>query len=157
MDFKITSGYFIGYLEKSKGYRFYSSTYSTRIIESENVRFIKNGETSGSEQRRNVVIEEVGVEILLPITSKVIPTIAVQPNNVQEQLFNDQPLHNEVVTDEAIVVEPQVVVLRKSQREKWSAILDDYMVYLQESKFDLGINNVLSSFSQAIESIDSAK
>ena len=38
-----------------------------------------------------------------------------------------------------------------SQRQRKSAISDDYVVYLQESEFDLGINEDPVSFSQAIE------
>ena len=82
LDFKTTSGYFIGYSEKSKGYIFYYPTHSMEIVESRNARFIENSETSGNEEPQNVVIEEVRMEILLPITSKVVPTIVIQPNNV---------------------------------------------------------------------------
>jgi len=49
LDARTISGYFIGYPEKSKGYRFYCPTHSTRIVETGNVRFIENGETNGSE------------------------------------------------------------------------------------------------------------
>jgi len=49
VDVRTISGYFIGYIEKSKGYMFYCPTHSTRIIETRNVRFFENGETSGSE------------------------------------------------------------------------------------------------------------
>ena len=52
------------------------------IVESRNARFIENSETSGNEEPQNVVIEEVRIEIPLPITSKVVPTIVIQPNNV---------------------------------------------------------------------------
>jgi len=43
------SEYFIGYPMKSKGYMLYCPTHGTRIVETENVWFIQNGETSGSE------------------------------------------------------------------------------------------------------------
>ena len=40
LDVRTISGYFIGYPEKSKGYRLYFPNHSTRIIKSGNARFI---------------------------------------------------------------------------------------------------------------------
>ena len=56
LDLRIISGYFISYPEKSKGFRFYCPNHSTRIVETGNVRFIENGEISGSDNLRNVDI-----------------------------------------------------------------------------------------------------
>ena len=39
LDFKTISGYFIGYPDKSKGYRIYCPNHSTRIVETGNARF----------------------------------------------------------------------------------------------------------------------
>ena len=76
LDSRTTSGFFINYLEKSKRYRFYYLNHNTKIVEIENARFIENGEVSGSEVPRNVVIQEVRVQVPLPITSfKVVPQI----------------------------------------------------------------------------------
>ena len=86
----------------------------------------------------------------------VVPIIDEQPDNIEQQT-NEPPLHNEAVTNEPIVDEPQEVVLRRSQRERRSAISDDYVVYLQESDFDIRTCKDQVSFSQAIESNDSAK
>jgi hypothetical protein len=55
-DSKITSGLFINYLEKSKGYKFYYCSHNTRIIETENVRFIENDKVSKSEKTCNMKI-----------------------------------------------------------------------------------------------------
>jgi hypothetical protein len=49
------------------------------------------------------------------------------------------------------------VPLRRSHQEQNSAISDDYVVYLQESEFDIGICNDPISYSQAIKSNDSDK
>ena len=59
--------------------------------------------------------------------------------------------------NEPIIDEPQEVVLRRSIRQKKTCIYDDYVVYLQESKFDLGIDDDPVSVSQVIESDKSAK
>lgn len=56
------SGYFIGYLEKSKGYRFYHPSFSMRIVEFENDRFIENGKISGSTEPQNVKIQKVRMQ-----------------------------------------------------------------------------------------------
>ena len=44
-----------------------------------------------------------------------------------------------------------------SQRKRKHAISDDYVLYLQESDYDIGIKRDPLSFSQAIESNDSEK
>ena len=59
--------------------------------------------------------------------------------------------------NEPIIDESQEVALRRFIRQRRSAIFDDYVVYLQELKFDLGIDNDPVSFSHAIESDSSIK
>ena len=60
-----------------------------------------------------------------------------------------------MVTNEQIVEEPQGVALRRSQRERRSAISGEYVVYLQEYDFDIGSSKDSISFSQALECVDS--
>ena len=95
LDLKTISGYFIGYLEKSKGYRFYCPTHSTKIVETGNARFLENGEISGSDKPQNVAIQEVKVKVPLPITSKevIVPTVLQSFDNVEQQVI-DQSLHD---------------------------------------------------------------
>ena len=59
LDARTVSGFFIGYPEKSKGYRFYCPNHSTRIVESGNARFIENGQISGSSEPRKVNVQEI--------------------------------------------------------------------------------------------------
>ncbi|XP_057969384.1 uncharacterized protein LOC131158531 [Malania oleifera] len=61
------------------------------------------------------------------------------------------------IQSKPIIEKPQEVALRQSQREKRSAILDDYVVYLQESDFDLRIENDPVLFSHAISCDNSDK
>ena len=170
LDSRTTSGFFIGYPEKSKGYRFYCPNHSTRIVESGNARFIESGDISGSTEPRKVEIQEVRKEtpsVSTPSTSYkvVVPTVVQRLHNYQEQQINDQTedtTHNEVVKieptqNEPTLNEPQEIALRRSQRPRKSAISDDYVVYLQESEFDLGINEDPVSFSQAMKSGNSEK
>ena len=129
-----------------------------RIVETGNARFIEHGEISGSDNLRNVDVQEVKVQVSLPITSNeiVVPTIIKQPNNVKQQI-NEPLLHNEMLTNEQVVEEPQEIAFRRSQRERKSAISNDYMVYLHGYDFDIGTSKDLVSFSQAIKNVDSIK
>ena len=66
LNARTISGFFIGYPENSKGYRFYCSNHSTRIIEFGNYQFIENGQFNGSEKSRKVHIIETHGESSLP-------------------------------------------------------------------------------------------
>ena len=55
MDPRTISGYFIGYAEKSKGYRFYYPSHTTRIVESRNAKFFEDDVISGSDHIKNIV------------------------------------------------------------------------------------------------------
>ena len=104
MDARTISGYFIGYLVKSKGYIFYCPTHSTKIVETGNVRFIENGETSGSEASQNVEIKEVRVQVPLTSasTSRIFVPYTVEPhNNKEEQQINDHEVNNELIVEQS--------------------------------------------------------
>ena len=129
-----------------------------RIVETGNARFLENGEISGSNEPRKVDVEEIRVDIL-PL---FLPQEIIVPQPVQQVEENEQ--HNRVgsLPPENIAIEnavepPQPAPLRRSQRERRHAITDDYVVYLQESDFDIGIRKDPVSFSQAMESDDSSK
>ena len=55
LDPRTINGYFIGYVERSKGYRFYCPSHNTRIVESRNIKFFENDLISGSDQSQNLV------------------------------------------------------------------------------------------------------
>jgi hypothetical protein len=46
LDPRTTSGFFMGYAVNSKGFRFYCPSYSLRIVESINAKFIEDVEPS---------------------------------------------------------------------------------------------------------------
>jgi len=146
LDARTINGYFIGYPKKSKGYMFYCSNHSMRIVEIGNARFIENGEISGSIVPRDVKIKEFRVQVPLACASKskVITPLVVNSNNNEEKQHNNEPM----IHKEPIMEEPQEVALKRSQRERRLAILNDYVVYLHETETDLSINdNDLVSFS----------
>ncbi|RVW93925.1 Retrovirus-related Pol polyprotein from transposon TNT 1-94 [Vitis vinifera] len=158
LDSRTISGYFIGYPDKSKGYRFYCPNHSVRIVETGNARFLENGEISGSNEPRKVDIEEIRVDIpphFLP--QEIIVPQPVQQVEDNERHNRDGSLPLENIAIENVVEPPQPAPLRRSERERRPAITDDYVVYLQESDFDIGIRKDPVSFSQAMESDDSSQ
>ena len=58
IDSRTTSEYFIGYVERSKGYGFYCPSQSTRIMESGNEKFLENDLISRSGQFQDIVFKE---------------------------------------------------------------------------------------------------
>lgn len=106
-------------------------------------------------------INEIKVDINLPVsiplstyTPSVVPIAEQQFGNIEQHLINETS-HEETNSQSSNVNESQGIPLRRSQRERRSAIPNDYVIYLQED--DLGINKDPVTFSQAIESIESDK
>ena len=169
LDSRTISGYFIGYLERSKGYRFYCPNHSTRIVESGNARFIENGSVSGSVGARDVEIRESFMDQNPSNDPSQIevPIIVAQPqgmNMEQQQMDAPSPIMDAIVQEEeenAQVneqVRPQEeIVSRRSTREKRSAISNDYIVYALEHESDLSIDNDPVSFDQAMSGENSDK
>nr|GEU55926.1 hypothetical protein [Tanacetum cinerariifolium] len=54
-------------IEKSKGYRFYCPTHSSRIVETCNAKFLENGEVSGSVENQVLDINEIKDDDLSPM------------------------------------------------------------------------------------------
>ncbi|RDX81376.1 hypothetical protein CR513_37955, partial [Mucuna pruriens] len=127
------NGYFIGYIEKSKGYRFYYPTHNTRIMESRIAKFFENDLTSRSDQFQDIVNEKDHYEAQLS-----------DSNYVEKQLVKQHVLQQD---NEA--------ALRKSTRVKKLAIPSDYVAYLQESDYNIGAKNDPKTFSQAMSSKES--
>ncbi|RVX09496.1 Retrovirus-related Pol polyprotein from transposon TNT 1-94 [Vitis vinifera] len=155
MDSRTVSCYFVGYSERSRGFKFYDP--STRsFFETDNAKFIEDVELSEREPLRNVVFEEESVSIPIiatghghimfddtiqnvqPIT-EIVNTIEILPTQVVEPV----QIHEEITQQPQ---EPQVQVpLRRSTRERRSTILDDYVVYLQEHEFDMAMKDEMKS------------
>lgn len=154
LDSRTVSGNFIGYPEKSKGYIFYCPNHSLRIVETGNARFLDNGEVSGSEKRREVELKEIAVSVPLPksvslpmVFPNAVPVVAGQPENIEQHMNDEIPNDdtNSQMSDNNDQIEPQEMPLRRSQRERKSAIPSYYETYLQES--DIGIDNDPVSYS----------
>ena len=178
LDARTISGHFIGYPEKSKGYRFYCPNHSTRIVESGNARFIENGRFSGSGESRKVDIRELqnekftvstptqgGIPTPSVSTQIVVPFVASQSRdmqgqqidtrNTQSECIRDEPSDNVQCTNEQVI--PQEMALRRSTRQKRPAVSNDYVVYSLEHESELSIDKDPVSFQQAMECNDSEK
>ncbi|KAG7564376.1 Ribonuclease H-like superfamily [Arabidopsis suecica] len=154
LDFRTVSGFFIGYPEKSKGYRFYCPSHSTRIVETSNARFFESGEISGSDKVRDVTIQEIWVEIPLPLFPNAGDPLIVEPLNNEENPLNDHAVHDENLAnnDHEAQEEP---ALRRSTRTRRSAISDDFELYQVESG-EVNIKDPVS-YSQAMKNVNSDK
>ena len=154
LDPRTISGYFIGYAEKSKGYRFYCPSHSTRIVESRNTKFLEYDLVNGSDQFWNIASDIDHIESQFSTSSDRLfvvhntpqvqtdaeQTIAeVQPVIEVPQVFDNISI-NEVDQELPDISEQQVephtsledigATLRMSTRTKTSTIPSDYVVYL---------------------------
>lgn len=51
--------YFVGYVERSKGHKFYCLSHSIKFEESRNARFLKNDKISMCVQFWNLILEKI--------------------------------------------------------------------------------------------------
>jgi hypothetical protein len=118
LDPKTVSCYFIGYPEKSKGYKVYATQHSPRIFETHQVKFL-------DEKIHNTSFEDLSSEFLeimanehtesiLPIVHDTQAAISVpETPNAQDQLvdqemqFADDQVNPEPLPDQPQPVEPQ--------------------------------------------------
>ena len=124
IDPRTISGYFIGYVKKSKGYRFYFPSHPTRIVESRNAKFLENDLVSGSGQFHDTLFErdhyqgqvlgpshrltdihtqEVETDIRqptieVPHTSEPIDHVVKEPQNVEQPI--EQTIKQQVPYEE---------------------------------------------------------
>ncbi|RVW84104.1 hypothetical protein CK203_040525 [Vitis vinifera] len=174
LDPRTISGYFIGYAEKSKGYEFYCPFHSIRIVESRNAKFLEYDLVSGSDQFRNIVSDinhtesqpsilsdrlfivhntpqvQTGVERTIAEVQPIIEVPQVLDNIPVAQVDQKLPDTSEQQVELHTSSEDIGATLRRSTRTKRSTIPSDYVVYLQESDYNIGVENDPESFSQAM-------
>ena len=108
LDPMTINGYFIGYVESSKGYIFYCPSHSTSIVESRNAKFLKYDLVCGSDQFRNIVSDIDHTESQ-PSTSSdklfVIHNIPQVQMGVEQTIVEVQP----IIENQPIIEVPQAV------------------------------------------------
>ncbi|RDY08246.1 hypothetical protein CR513_07542, partial [Mucuna pruriens] len=129
-----------------------------------NARFLEEIEFEKEENIWNVVfkkeyVNEIG-QVLVPIIVQV--TTSVIEDNVQTIVLDIVPEqdYDEVFPQTPIEKpqQPQEVPLRRSIKERRHAILDNYIVFLQEHENDIGlIEDDSINFCQATQSSNSKK
>ncbi|RVW26923.1 Retrovirus-related Pol polyprotein from transposon TNT 1-94 [Vitis vinifera] len=174
LDPRTISGYFIGYAEKSKGYRFYCPSHNTRIVELRNAKFIEYDLVSGSDQFRNIVSDidhtksqpstssdrlfivhntpqvQMGEERTIVEVQPIIEVPQAVDNIPVNQVDQELPDTSEQQVEPHTSFKDIGATLKRSTQTKRSAIPNDYVVYLQECDYNIGAENVPESFSQAM-------
>jgi hypothetical protein len=173
LDERTVSCYFIGYAERSRGYKFYDPTNRT-IFETNTVKFfddvmVQRGNTNQIvfEESQDSPIREAPTSIPIVIRISGGSLVPESTYVVNESIVNEPPEIEEnpeqdnVDVDEEPIPpqEPQETVpLRQSTRERRSAISNDYIVFLQENEFNIGMmEDDPVTLRQVLESVNSHK
>ena len=129
-------------------------------METENAKFIEDVEYSGSLELRKIVFEEEYV--IIPTTAteydQVITFEIIDDANLENQDTHElPPIHIEEPASTHVEEQqqPQLEVpLKRSIRNRKSVISDDDIIYLQEHKFDMGLEDDPIYFSQAKQCVN---
>ena len=115
-----------------------------------NAQFFEDVEFDGGDKDKDFAFEEEYVDIptaVIDIYQAPIPDI------VQEADPNKNNIQEPLIPEEQTLPPPEPTPLRRSTRERRSALLDDYIVLLQEHEFDIGVvEDDPINFRQALES-----
>ncbi|KAF7808414.1 Retrovirus-related Pol polyprotein from transposon TNT 1-94 [Senna tora] len=141
LDPKTISGYFIGYCLGSRGNRFYCPSHSTRVIESDRAYYFENDSDSGSEAPRAIQLRNEDTYLLMP---SAVSSFSDMPSTSQDNRNDNivvDPVEEQLREPPANIVnehlQEPVINLRRSERNRRSAIPNDYYVYLQEFESNL--------------------
>ena len=117
MDSRTVSCYFVGYSERSRGFKFYDPL-TRSLFETSNAKFIEDVELSGREPLRKVVFEEESISIPIITTRhghimfddtiqniQLITKIEDTPEILPTQVIEPVQVHEEVTQQPQ---EPQV-------------------------------------------------
>jgi hypothetical protein len=149
LNSKTVSYHFIGYPERSKGYRFYYPDRHTKIVETRHDVFLEDNMIRGSMVTREISLQEKWVHVSTPMVEEpfftlpaavaptvqdtIVPTpIASSPvviMNEHEEPVLEKPIEPNVTYEEEQQqpnAEQVSEAARRSQRIRRSAITDDY-------------------------------
>ena len=155
LDSRTVSSYFVGYPERSRGYKFYDPT-TRSFFEMGNAQFFEDVEFEGRNKAKDVVFEEESIPL---------PMIAIDNDQtvitdvVQEAIPEPQDnIQNQVISEGQTKQPQEQMPLRRSTREKRSAISNDFIVFLQEHEDGIGlVEDDPINFQQAMQSDNSQK
>ncbi|TXG72091.1 hypothetical protein EZV62_000670 [Acer yangbiense] len=141
LDSRTVSCYFVGYSERSRGFKFYDPTAGT-FFETGNARFLEEVEFMGGDEVRNIVFEEEFISLPIAIDNDQVsvPDIVRNANPEYQDNVEELLVQNDEIIPEVQIQQPQEdMPLRRSTRERRNAIPDDYVVFLQEHEGDIGV------------------
>ena len=130
LDPKTVGCHFIGYLDKSKAYRFYCPNQFTKFVDTRHAVFLESEMMKGEITPREIDLEEKRDYVPMPIIEEpyFAPTIGIAPSN--KRVIETTPVETPVVVSQATpndlpsedVQHPQTVIdmsnentLRRSQ------------------------------------------
>ena len=133
------------------------------MIKSNRAIYFKD-DTGTSQGPREIVFKEHLVFILVPIASAPISSLVVNQHLVATTV--DKPIEDvDLVAPDVDPVAPYVdpvaldiamdIPLKRSERARRPMILDGYFVYLQEHEYDVGDVSNLTTYKEAIVSLQS--
>ncbi|KAH9741472.1 Integrase catalytic domain-containing protein [Citrus sinensis] len=126
LDSKTVNSYFVGYAERSRGFKFYDPKGSTVAFDN--------------------------VQVLIPVIDHEVNSYPQPSNNIVQP----QHQHEMIVPEEQTQQPQEPVQLRRSTRERRNAISDDYIVFLQEHEDETGVmEDDPINFHQAMQSSNS--
>ncbi|KAL6328058.1 hypothetical protein AAG906_033328 [Vitis piasezkii] len=113
-------------------------------------KVLENDVISESNESRHLVFEEFhNIEPALESSSGlIIFPDSHQDLTIQETPIVNEPHHEDIMVDSIIQHSQQGnvdITLRRSTRERKSAIFSDYVVYLQEYDIDSGMNSMANN------------
>jgi hypothetical protein len=167
LDSKTISCHFIGYPNKSKGYKFYCPGRHTKFVETRHAVFLEDSSISGSFLKMDISLEKLRVELpdpeildtmeVYPFVPPVIPhlssttqTATVQQEHVEPTPEIQAPADGAEAPAAAIEPEiiPQVIhqaepvenqpIVRLRRVRKAAIDTSIYETYLSEDLYDVG-------------------
>ncbi|KAK2972148.1 hypothetical protein RJ640_018216 [Escallonia rubra] len=135
-----------GYPERSKGFRFYCPSHTTRIVETRHAVFFEDAEYSGSCTPRIINLEEIQDHVSIPVIQKVgAPLLHREDNDAPEVIPNDVP----PIMDHAPIPANEQP-LRRSGRERNDILLaSSDMHMLHETKNFMSKNFDMKDLGEA--------
>ena len=128
-------------------------------MESRNAKFLENDLISGSDRFQDIVYEKDHIDaqpstssdrLIVIQNAPQVQTGDRQPIIEAPQIANDNPV-DQVVQDSPEIIEQPIeqrdphenvdLTLRRSTRVRKTTIRSDYVVYLQESDYNIGVEN----------------
>ena len=130
------------------------------IFEMGKAQFFQDVEFAKGDKVRDFVFEEECVTIPTIVIDNYltsIPDIVQEANSDQDNVEEPHVQNQEIVLEEQTLQLQEPLPLRKSTRERRSAVPDHYIIFFQEHEVGIGVVEDNPINFQAIESSDSQK